>query len=380
MKMQCPRCHNQNAKQIFRINGQFYCRSCIQFHRVPILKMRLTKHGQYLSSSIHYSLDFELSKAQKKLSNQLVSHYQNHRNCLVLAVCGSGKTEIVFEVIRYALSIGHRVCFCIPRRELVQELYQRVKSSFRDIPIGLVYGGHIENLDAQFVICTMHQLYRFENDIGFDLMIADEVDAFPFYGNGVLQEIFDRCCLGQYIKLSATLMHEDIHGEEVLIMNRRYHGFDLPIPHMIIAPDSLQKYVLKYLLHRLAHKKVLIYVPTVACVNQLVSDLNTSHHIQGVSSKHKENQKTIQALKNGQLDAIVTTTLLERGVTIEDVQVIVYHGQHSIFDQRTLIQIAGRVGRKPNHPTGKVYVLTSERTKSILQCIKTIKKLNRMSV
>ena len=44
-------------------------------------------------------------------------------------------------------------------------------------------------------------------------------------------------------------------------------------------------------------------------------------------------------------------------MTVEDVQVIVYHGEHVLFDERTLIQIAGRVGRKPDFPTGKVYIL-----------------------
>lgn len=77
---------------------------------------------------------------------------------------------------------------------------------------------------------------------------------------------------------------------------------------------------------------------------------------------------------------IVSTTLLERGITIEDVQVIVYHGEHDLFDRRTLIQIAGRVGRKISHPQGHVYILSNEHTSSIRQCIHTIKDLNQMSV
>ena len=100
---------------------------------------------------------------------------------------------------------GHRVCYCVPRKELVIELYQRLKEAFCNVTIGLLYGGHIENVDSNFIVCTMHQLYRFENQIGFQLMIADEVDAFPYYGNDVLNEMFNRCCVGRYVKLSATI-------------------------------------------------------------------------------------------------------------------------------------------------------------------------------
>lgn len=379
MKMQCPRCHNSDAKKIFYVNGQYYCRQCISFQRVFIDEKRQTRRKEYPKEDSHYHLDFELSKAQQKISDQLIQNYQNHLDSLVLAVCGSGKTEIVFGLIEYALSLGDRVCFCIPRKELVKELYQRMKTAFSEVEIGLLYGGHIENPQAQFVICTMHQLYRFENDVGFHLMIADEVDAFPFYQNKVLNEIFHQCCLQNYVKMSATFSLDKVHHEELLIMNRRYHGYDLPVPKAIYSPQFLQKYILKYLLQSMK-KKTIVYVPTIAHVEQLVSFLKKFLHVAGVSSLCLNNQQTVEKLKQGQLDVIVSTTLLERGMTIEDVQVIVYEGQHALFDERTLIQMAGRVGRKPQHPDGKVYILTTERTKGITKCIQTIKRLNQMSV
>lgn len=190
MKMQCPRCYNQNVKQLYKLNGQYYCRRCIQFQRVFIDESRRTVIKDFPRLQVSYTIPFLLSQTQEQISKQLVKNYQNGLNSLVLAVCGAGKTEIVFELIQYALQQGHRVCFCIPRKELVKELYERIKRAFLGIEIGLLYGGHIENLDAQLIICTMHQLYRFENNVGFQLMIADEVDAFPFYQNKVLQEIF----------------------------------------------------------------------------------------------------------------------------------------------------------------------------------------------
>ena len=374
--MECPRCHNQNAERLYELNGKYYCRECIQFHRVWIDETCQQENHQYPACQVQYHLDFELSPTQKEISRQLVKNYQSHKHSAVLAVCGSGKTEIVFELIQYALQIGHRVCFCIPRKELVKELYQRIQEAFDHLDIGLVYGGHNENMDAQMVICTMHQLYRFEQS-GFDLIIGDEVDAFPFYGNKVLQEIFMNCCRGHYVKLSATFVKEDIHGEELLIMNRRYHGYDLPVPQLIICPHWLQIWLIRLLLWKWK-KKVIVFVPYVKDVDKLVQKLH-GLKVQGVSSIHEHNQEKLEALKKGDIDVIVSTTLLERGITVEDVQVIIYHGENDLFDRRTLIQIAGRVGRKISHPQGHVYILSNEHTASIKQCIHTIKDLNKMN-
>lgn len=377
--MQCPRCHNSDVKKLYKLHGQYYCRQCISFQQVFIEDIRQTKAKEFHHNDIQYRLNMSLSENQLKISHQLVQNYKSFLNSIVLAVCGSGKTEIVFELIQYALSQGHRVCFCIPRKELVKELYQRIKVAFCDVDIGLLYGGHIENSEAQLIVCTMHQLYRFENGIGFQLMIADEVDAFPFYQNKVLNEIFLRCCVRNYVKMSATVSLDQIHNEELLIMNRRYHGYDLPVPKVLHIPTSFQRYVLKYLLKRIK-KKTIVFVPTIAQVKNIEFFLSKDFKVQGVSSINKDNQITIQKLKRGEIQVIVSTTLLERGVTIEDVQVIVYQGEHALFDRKTLIQMAGRVGRKPQHPDGKVYILTSERTKEISQCIHTLKTLNKMNV
>ena len=76
--------------------------------------------------------------------------------------------------------------------------------------------------------------------------------------------------------------------------------------------------------------------------------------------------------KEGLLEVLITTTILERGITIEDVQVIVLEAGDRIFDERTLIQIAGRVGR--------ILLIDNHYSKAMKGCIKTIQKLNRMSV
>jgi len=378
MKMKCPRCHNQKVDQFYKINNQYYCRKCIQFSRVFVNDKQNYQLPQFLKKPIKYHLDFELSPKQKDISKGLKENYILHQNSLVQAVCGSGKTEIVFELLSYSLSRGERVCYCTPRKELCKELYERIVKHFINIDISLVYGGHIQDLESQFIICTTHQLYRFEKT-GFHLIILDEADAFPFYNNKVLEEIFLRCVKGNYVKLSATISQEVIDKEKVFIMNRRYHNHELPLPYIRVSPLFLS---ILYLIWFIKHykKKTLIYVPTIEDGEKLFSLLKFLHfQIELVHSKCSNNHHKIQKLREGYVRIIITTSLLERGITIQDVQVIVFKADHMIFDSRTLIQIAGRVGRSPQFYNGKICFLGQSYTKEMKRCIYTIRKLNSMS-
>lgn len=47
-------------------------------------------------------------------------------------------------------------------------------------------------------------------------------------------------------------------------------------------------------------------------------------------------------IKSHEIVIIVCTTVLERGMTVENVQVIILHGEHPLFDKEILIQIAGQ--------------------------------------
>ena len=209
----------------------------------------------------------------------------------------------------------------------------------------------------------------------------DEADAFPFYGDDVLNSIFYHASK-RYIKLSATLLEEDIHDECVMIMNRRYHGHDLPVPHIYIIPQFLWLISLKYWIKKLleTHLRVLVYVPRKSDAQYYADLLRDTYKVQGVSSESPYLNEYTKDFKEGLLDVLITTTILERGITVEDVQVIVLEAGDRIFDERTLIQIAGRVGRKIGYEDGRILLIDNHYSKAMKGCIKTIQSLNRMSV
>ena len=174
--MKCPRCGNQDKRYFYQLDGNYYCRKCVNYSRVFVHESLDAKDAETICYDSSYHLKFSLSNKQQEISKQLMNNYQNHKNTVLKAVTGSGKTEITYQTIQYALNQGHRVAFVIPRKELVVELGARIKEAFEHVTISIVYGGHHEDLNGQLVICTCHQLYRYPNC--FDLLILDEMDAF----------------------------------------------------------------------------------------------------------------------------------------------------------------------------------------------------------
>ena len=105
----CQICGNKDSKYIGYKNGEPYCRKCIMFRGQEA-------SGDYVQlDSAEWTLKYELSDDQKRLSKQLLENFQNGIDSLVHAVCGSGKTEICIGIISYCIRNGLKVGFAVPR-------------------------------------------------------------------------------------------------------------------------------------------------------------------------------------------------------------------------------------------------------------------------
>ena len=373
----CPICGNSNPRYLGIRGGSFYCRKCITF-----IGGEETGDIAYPKSA-YYKLDYDLTEDQRRISKHLIDNYKNGKNTLVHAVCGSGKTEIVLEVIRYVIECGETVGFAIPRKDVVIELYSRFKEIFKKNKVVYVCGGHTEETKGDLVILTTHQLYRYDHY--FDLLIVDEIDAFPFNGNKVLEAFFQRAIRHNYIMMSATptetaLTFHKEHNGEVEELFSRYHMYPLPEPKLLCRKglliyielfDVLRKFLKKT-------KPVFIFVPTIDMATSLFFVLKLFFK-KGLClhSKVENRQKLLEQFKNGEYRYIVTTAILERGVTFPDLQVIIFKADHVLYDSHALIQISGRVGRKKDYPEGEVIFLANENTKEIETAISEIKRANK---
>ena len=76
------------------------------------------------------NLDFKLSSLQQRASDFAKNILKKGETGIIWAVCGAGKTEMMFETIALALQQQKRVCWAIPRADVVIELVPRLKQAF----------------------------------------------------------------------------------------------------------------------------------------------------------------------------------------------------------------------------------------------------------
>ena len=373
----CPICGNDDPNKTGHLNGKPYCRACIIFRGNEAIEPK--PHN--MSSKIF--LNYILSPEQQELSDKLVNNYVSGKSSLVHAVCGSGKTEIVLSVISYVLSNKGTVGFAIPRRDVVIEIADRIKSIFKNNNVIAVFGGHNTKLTGDIICLTTHQLHRYKNY--FDLLILDEIDAFPYDENDVLNALFFRSIRGHFIQMSATPSDKVIKffkqdGYDILELNTRYHRHPLPVPEIITKRMFFRYiYLIKYLKEfQTLNKQVFIFCPTIEECEQVffivkffIKQVNCVH------SKKEDREKIIDDFKKGRIRMLVTTAVLERGVTVKDLQVIIFGADHKLYDKAALIQISGRVGRKKDAPTGKVIYIARNITKDMEESIRDIKSANK---
>ena len=83
----CPICGNTNIRYIGTRNGKPYCRKCITF------RGQKATDDYRLCDKADYKLEYQLSKEQQIMSDQLVDNFRHGINSLVHAVCGRPKTR-----------------------------------------------------------------------------------------------------------------------------------------------------------------------------------------------------------------------------------------------------------------------------------------------
>ena len=107
------------------------------------------------------------------------------RQFLLWAVTGAGKTEMIFPLIESCIGRGGRALIATPRRDVVPELDPRIRRAFPETTVVTLYGGSAQRWEqGQITLATTHQLFRFRH--AFDLVIIDELDAFPYHNDPML--------------------------------------------------------------------------------------------------------------------------------------------------------------------------------------------------
>lgn len=392
----CQRCESRFNRQAYiLVTADSYCPFCIQFGRCQTdntLTAIQPRNGRF-RATWQCGWTGRLMPQQELGSQRILFGIQKKRPVLIHGVTGAGKTEMLFQGLEYGLKAGLKIAIVSPRVDVCLELYPRIQEAFPAQPISLLYGGEKRKLaDLSLVVATVHQLFRFKK--WFDVIIVDEVDAFPLEGDDFLARGIQGALTqtGITIYLTATLtkslkleVSKQLRGYQMVPL--RFHQQPLPQPKCVIlnqkrgvgeeVPWKLRR-LLKRCLEN--NRTLLIFCPSILRVEALYKQLLKQFPSVSMTFSHSrdpDRERKISNMRAQVYQWFLTTTILERGVTFPGIDVIVLAADHMVFNQASLVQIAGRVGRSHKEPTGSVWFLGQGYTTAIKGCIKEIKQMNR---
>ncbi|QJC53783.1 hypothetical protein HGI30_21155 [Paenibacillus albicereus] len=315
---------------------------------------------------------------------------------LLWAVTGAGKTEMIFPLLESVLRRGGRALVATPRRDVVLELEPRLRRAFPDTPPVALYGGSPRRgEDGRLTLATTHQLLRFRGS--FDLIVLDELDAFPFAGDAILHEAAARSGApgSRTVLLTATpppslqrlarrglLPHAKVPA--------RYHRHPLPVPRLLRTPSALAMAAagrmppsLRRALTRSLDRnaQLFVFVPSIRAaepVARLLRQLFPGRgKVEATHSQDPERADKVIRFRAKELRMLVTTTILERGVTVPGSDVFILDADAGVFDEASLVQSAGRAGRSAADPQGFVWFAGASPSAAQKRAVRQIRLMNR---
>ena len=390
----CFRCGSLIDQKLWKLSEEvLYCRACIQLGRIRSDQKLYTIAQRDFEGQEVLNWKGTLTSYQQEVSEGLIQAVKAGKHALVHAVTGAGKTEMMYQVVATAIKSGQAVCIATPRIDVCIELYGRMKDDF-SCPISLLHGKSEPYFRTPLVIATTHQLLKFFQ--AFDLLIIDEVDAFPYVDNPILYKAAQNAIKkgGNTLYLTATSTDEldkKVKKKEIIrySLPRRFHGNPLVVPEIKWVPKIREKiekgripYELLQLIkkQRQTHYPLLIFVSEIELGQQFTENFKKyfpKETVGFVSSQTTDRLRMVEEFRNRALTILVSTTILERGVTFPLVDVFVLESNHKLFTKSALVQISGRVGRSKERPTGKLLFLSDGITREMKKAIKEIKEMNQ---
>lgn len=381
-RIQCNRCGTIHSKAAVKLEIKaYYCPECINMGRIRSDQWLYHLPQEDFQTRKLLSWTGKLTAYQQEISDRLVIAVQKREQILVHAVTGAGKTEMMYHAVHEALLQGGMVGIATPRIDVCIELHIRMTRDF-NLPIALLHGEGEPYFRTALVIATTHQLLRFRE--AFSLLIIDEVDAFPFRDNDMLYFATKRSRKpdSTLIYLTATSTENldkqvKSGGLKKVALARRFHGNPLVVPKMLWQ----KKFKNFFRKQRQSGFPLLIFAPEIEFGQSFAENLQKEYPDESVgfvASTTENRLDIVSQFRSQELTILVTTTILERGVTFPKVDVFVYNAGHFNFTSSALVQIAGRAGRSPERPTGLVYFFHEGKSKDMIRAIKEIKKMNTL--
>ena len=322
--------------------------------------------------ALQAKLPFTLTEAQERGLNEILADMRSpyHMNRLLQGDVGSGKTVVAGLAMYAAVTAGKQAALMVPTEILAEQHLQSLTSLFPSLRILLLTGSlkaaerrerlELIQIGQVDLIVGTHALIqegvRF-HDLG--LVIIDEQHRFGVAQRRILREKGQNpdVLMMTATPIPRTLAITAFGDMDVSIIDQMPAGRKEIITRWVkhqqlnLVLDWLAKEIQKgsqaYVISPLIEEsEALDLKNAIALEEELIAYFGDRAHIALLHGKMKgeEKEAIIQAFKQGEIDLLVSTTVIEVGVNVPNATVMIIMDADR-FGLSQLHQLRGRVGR-----------------------------------
>lgn len=337
---------------------------------VELYAVRQEKQGFIFSNDTVWQQEFEEMFPFEETQDQLLAieatkaDMQSSRimDRLICGDVGYGKTEIAIRAAFKAVQDGKQVAYLVPTTILAQQHYNTFVQRMKDFPVRVDLMSRfktageqkktLEDLRKGFVdiVIGTHRLLSADvqyKDLG--LLIIDEEQRFGVRHKEKIKQVKDSV---DVLTLTATpiprTLHMSLVGIRDMSVLEEAPGERQPIQTYVMEYN--EEMVREAIVRELSRNGQVYYVynrvnnieDIADQVARLVPEANVAYaHGQ---MKEQELEKIMFDFINGEIDVLVSTTIIETGLDISNANTMIIHDSDSLGLSQ-LYQLRGRVGR-----------------------------------
>ena len=346
--------------------------------KINIIKYRnqlfndyVIKHvDESMVDSIKKQIPYSLTGDQEATLNEIIDDFNSFKrmNRLIMGDVGCGKTIVAFIAVMLNYKCGYQSAILAPTEVLASQHYENFISLFPDIRVEFLVGSKtkkqkevikekLKNGEVDVLIGTHAML---EDDVEFKnigLVVTDEQHRFGVNQRKSLQN------KGEFVDvlyLSATPIPRTyaltIYGDMDISIIKEKPAGRKDIATKVLKFSEIET-VLKTIKEEIDnHHQVYVVAPLIEESESDLNDVNTIYELisKNISDikidilhgkmKNVDKDRVINNFKEGKLDLIISTTVIEVGVDVKNATLMVIFNAER-FGLATLHQLRGRVGR-----------------------------------
>ena len=346
--------------------------------KINIIKYRnqlfndyVIKHvDESMIDSIKKQIPYSLTSDQESTLNEIIDDFNSFKrmNRLIMGDVGCGKTIVAFIAVMLNYKCGYQSAILAPTEVLASQHYENFISLFPDIRVEFLVGSKtkkqkevikekLKNGEVDVLIGTHAML---EDDVEFKnigLVVTDEQHRFGVNQRKSLQN------KGEFVDvlyLSATPIPRTyaltIYGDMDISIIKEKPAGRKDIVTKVLKFSEMET-VLKIIKEEIDnHHQVYVVAPLIEESESDLNDVNTIYELisKNISDikidilhgkmKNVDKDRVINNFKEGKLDLIISTTVIEVGVDVKNATLMVIFNAER-FGLATLHQLRGRVGR-----------------------------------